>query len=85
VLIRELEDGSFLVNAKVDLYEASEKLGVELESEEVNTLGGYIIENLERVPEVGEKFVIGPLEFEVIDSTQQRIKELKVRVLKKEE
>jgi len=85
VLIRELEDGSFLVNAKVDLYEASEKLGVELESEEVNTLGGYIIENLERVPEVGEKFVIGPLEFEVVDSTQQRIKELKVRVLKKEE
>ncbi len=85
VLIKELEDGSFIVNAKIDLYEASEKLGVELESEEVNTLGGYIIENLERVPEVGEKFVIGPIEVEIMDATQQRVKELKIKVIKKDE
>lgn len=85
VLVRELEDGSFIVNAKIDLYEASEKFGVELESEEVNTLGGYIIENLERVPEAGEKFTIGPIEVEVLDATQQRIKELKVRIIKKTE
>jgi len=84
VLIRQVDENTYVVNAKVDLYEASEKLGVDLESEEVNTLGGYIIQNLERVPEAGEKFVIGPLEIEVLDATQQRIKEVKVRVLKEE-
>ncbi len=84
VLVKEIEDGVFIVNAKIDLYEASEKFGVELESEEVNTLGGFIIENLERVPEVGEKFTIGPIEVEVLDATQQRIKELKVTILKEE-
>ncbi|MEO0198499.1 MAG: hemolysin family protein [candidate division WOR-3 bacterium] len=85
VLIRQVDENTFIVSAKIDLYEASEKLGVELESEEVNTLGGYIIENLERVPAVGEKFVIGPIEVEIIDATQQRIKEVKVRILKEEE
>ena len=84
VLVKEIEDGVFIVNAKIDLHEASVKFGVELESEEVNTLGGFIIENLERVPEVGEKFTIGPIEVEVLDATQQRIKELKVTILKEE-
>lgn len=85
VLIRQVDEDTFIVNAKIDLYEASEKLGVELESEEVNTLGGYIIENLERVPQVGEKFVVGPIEVEVLDATQQRIKEVKVRVIREKE
>ncbi|MGB9824597.1 MAG: hemolysin family protein [Candidatus Hydrothermia bacterium] len=85
VLVRHVDEDTYIVNAKIDLYEASEKLGVDLESEEVNTLGGYIIENLERVPQVGEKFVVGPIEVEVLDATQQRIKEVKVRVIKEKE
>ncbi len=82
VLFRKQDDGSIIFKARIDLDSASKILGVDLESEEVNTLGGYILEKLDRVPRNGEKFTIDNVQFEIIDATQQRLKEIKARVLK---
>ncbi len=82
VLYVRQDDGSIIFKARIDLETASKILGVELESEEVNTLGGYILERLDRVPKNGEKFVIDGVEFEIIDATKQRLKEIKARVIK---
>ena len=82
ILFKKLDDGSIVFKARIELDEASKVLGIELESEEVNTLGGFILEKLDRVPKVGEKFTIGNIEFEILDATQQRLKEIKARVLK---
>ncbi len=76
------DDGSVVFKARIELETASKVLGVELESEEVNTLGGYILEKLDRVPKNGEKFVIDGVEFEILDATKQRLNKIKARVIK---
>jgi putative hemolysin len=51
-------DREFWVSGRVTLDELSEKLGVDIESEEVGTVGGLIMERLGRVPRAGESLVI---------------------------
>ena len=52
--IQPVEDGSFLVSGRTDLEDLFEECGIQLESEQVETVGGYISEQLGRVPETGE-------------------------------
>jgi putative hemolysin len=52
------DDREFWVNGRVTLDELSETLGVDIESEEVGTVGGLIMERLGRVPRAGEQLTI---------------------------
>jgi CBS domain containing-hemolysin-like protein len=49
-LIDELEDGSLRVSTRLHLDELSERLGVELEDDDVDTVGGLLAKHLGRVP-----------------------------------
>ena len=51
-------DREFWVTGRLTLDELSEKLGVEIESDEVGTVGGLIMERLGRVPRAGEQLVM---------------------------
>ncbi len=44
----------YLVNGSTNLMDVNDALGTELESEEYDSLGGYIIEYLDRLPKKGE-------------------------------
>jgi putative hemolysin len=48
----------FWVHGRVTLDELSETLGVQIESEEVGTVGGLVMERLGRVPRAGERLEI---------------------------
>ena len=52
------EDGSYLISGRIYLEDLSETLKVDLESEEVDTLGGYLTHLAGRVPIKGERFTI---------------------------
>lgn len=77
------EDGSYLVNARMEFSDFNELLNLNLESEDYNTVGGFVLDKQEKIPKKGEKFSDGNLEFEVIDATRQKI--IKLRVKKKEQ
>jgi len=47
-------DGSYLVNGLVNLSELSEARGLEIESEDYSTIGGYVFGLLGRRPQVGD-------------------------------
>ncbi len=51
--IVRLPDGTWRVPGESTIDEVNEKLGIELEEGEFNTLGGYIIEHLGTVPAAG--------------------------------
>ncbi len=82
---RRLPDGSFLFNARVDLEEASAVLECVLDSEEVSSLGGLVIEKLGRVPKKGEFVDVNGVRIQVLDATPQRVKLLKVMKRDKQE
>ncbi len=88
VLIEEETDNSIVFNAKIDLEQASKILKEKgfitenLESEDVSTLAGFIMETFDKLPQRGERFEYKNLVFEIVDATRQRLK--KIRITRRE-
>jgi len=76
-------DGSFLADGRANLEEVVAAVGPEFEvgdaGEEVDTLGGFVVTRIGRVPVRGE-LVPGPglFEFEVLDADPRRIKKIRI-------
>lgn len=81
----EESPGVYQVQARMDLEDFAEELGVRLagpeHDEEVDTLGGLVIRMSGRVPDRGETLVLPDgHEVEIIDADARRIKRLRVRL-----
>lgn len=57
-IIKLRRKGEYLINGSTNLADVNEKLGTNLESEEYDTLGGYMIEYLDRLPKSGEMITL---------------------------
>ncbi len=53
-LIQEVGEREYLVDGSLKIDDINDALGLELNSENYDSIGGMIIEKLERVPEVGD-------------------------------
>ncbi len=53
-LIQEIEEKTYLVEGSMKLSDINDELGTDLTSEDYDSIGGLIIENLDRLPEDGE-------------------------------
>jgi CBS domain containing-hemolysin-like protein len=58
-------DGSFLVDGMARLDEVDEELGLHLESEVYDTLGGYVLGEIGRRPQVGDRIESNRATFQV--------------------
>ena len=78
------EDGTFIVDAQVPFYDflsKFEKTEWMHEGEhEFDTLAGFILHELERIPATGEKFEWRGFEFEIIDMDGHRIDKVLVKI-----
>jgi len=77
--IVEEGNGSYVFSAKVSFDEFRERLDVEVEPEGFETVGGYILTRLGRVPSVGETFELDGLFIEVLEAERRRIHKVRVR------
>ena len=57
--IREVEENTYLVEGSMKLDDINDALGTNLDSEDYDSIGGIIIEQLERLPEEGEEVSLG--------------------------
>jgi len=80
--IVEEGSGRFVFSAKVDIDEVVQRLNVPIEREGFETVGGYLLSHLGRMPAVGEHFDIDGLSVEVLDVERRRIN--KVRISRRE-
>jgi CBS domain containing-hemolysin-like protein len=71
--------GSFLFSGKVSFDEVRERLDVEIEPEGFETVGGYVLTRVGRVPAVGESFEVDGLVVEVVEAERRRIHRVRVR------
>jgi CBS domain containing-hemolysin-like protein len=83
--IEQASDGVFIMDARVELEDASEFLGndflkaAQLEDEDVDTIGGVIFSLLGRVPVRGEVIPsFAGHELEVLDADPRRIRRVKI-------
>ncbi|MGZ8360860.1 MAG: transporter associated domain-containing protein [Allosphingosinicella sp.] len=77
---RDQPDGSWLVDAAVDIRRLSQVLGVDLVDEEDRfaTLAGYLLERIGRLPQPGERIDVDGLSFEVLSVGARRIEQVRI-------
>jgi putative hemolysin len=78
-----LIDGALLIDELKDLYDLKRLPGEEEET--FQTVGGFVMWYLGRVPSIGEHFEWNGLRFEVLDMDRRRIDKVLVTPLKKEQ
>jgi putative hemolysin len=80
-LIVDEGNGRIVFSGKVNIEQMSQRLNVEIERQGFETVGGYLLARLGRVPVVGETFEVDGLIVEVLGAERRRIN--KVRICRK--
>ncbi|MBI3264755.1 MAG: HlyC/CorC family transporter [Acidobacteria bacterium] len=76
--ITEQPDGSLSVSGKVDVDKVAERLDVTIEGEGFETVGGFLLAKLGRVPAVGERFDLDGLSVEILEAERRRITRVRI-------
>ena len=77
--LSSLGEGVWLCDARADLDDLNEELGLELPADDFETLGGYIFDLFGRIPARGERIASGGLEFVVQEMDGNHITLIKVQ------
>jgi putative hemolysin len=77
----QVGDGEYIFQGRVDLKEFNEVMGNQLSTEETETLGGYIYEQVGRVPVSGESLQVGDVSLTIEQVTRRRIRKVRARKL----
>lgn len=73
---KRVNDNEFIVEGTFNLYELADHAGIELESDEVTTIGGYVTHLLGHLPKVGEKVIIEDYEVTTTKADLRRVQQL---------
>ena len=76
--IVEEGDGAFVFSGKVDVHAMAERLGLEIEREGFETVGGFVLAQAGRVPAVGERFEAHGLTIEVLEAERRRVNKVRI-------
>ena len=71
-------DGTFVFLGTVSVGDMVERLGVSVERDGFETVGGYLLTRLGRVPTVGETLEIDGLVVEVLEAERRRVRKVRV-------
>ena len=73
---RRVNDDEFIVEGMFGLYELNDAAGLELESPDVSTIGGYVTHLIGRLPQQGEKVTIDGYEVTITKCDGRRVEQL---------
>ncbi|MAC20926.1 MAG: hypothetical protein CMJ23_14835 [Phycisphaerae bacterium] len=82
----EVRPGCWVFDARYQIYDLNELLEAGIpEDDDFDTIAGFVLEQLGRVPVVGESFDVGGLRFEVLEASPTRIERLAIERLGEDE
>lgn len=85
--VLKIDDETYMISGSMNIDDFRELFGVddwtdskeeEEEEDVVDTVGGWVTQQMGEIPEVGQKFTRGPLHIEVTKVSRHRIERLKV-------
>jgi putative hemolysin len=68
------------VNARMEIDELNENLNLQLPKDDYETLAGFLLKHLQRIPKVGENFEFQDLTFTITQGDQRSIKEVSITI-----
>jgi magnesium and cobalt transporter len=78
-LLTVLDDGSLLVDARLEVEKLGEQLDVQLPEGDFESVGGFVIHLLGRIPQLNEKIPFEDLEFTIKKADQRKVDEILVK------
>ena len=73
--------GSFIFSGTVPVDDMAERLDVAVERQGFETVAGYLLARLGRVPRVGETLVVDQVAVEILDGEARRVQRVRIRRL----
>jgi magnesium and cobalt transporter len=77
--VSEESPGTFVFSGRVNVDEVRDRLRIEIEREGFETVGGFLLSHLGRMPYVGETFEVDGLSVEVLEVERRRITKVRVQ------
>jgi Mg2+/Co2+ transporter CorC len=74
--LRRVNEGEFVVEGSLGLYELNDLVGLELESADVSTIGGYVTHLIGHLPKQGEQTRIEDYQVTIAQSDGRRVVQL---------
>lgn len=78
--IKRLNDGSYLVDARVEIERLTTELNLAVPEGEYETLGGFLLQLLQKIPESGEEVTFRGATFLVTEADKRSITKVKIRL-----
>jgi len=74
--IIKLDDNKFLINARMEIDDVNEQLKINLPKEDYETIGGFLLKHMGKIPQKGEKFIYKNIKFTIMLSSKKSIHEI---------
>ncbi len=76
----QINSNTYSVDARLNLAELNEKIGTELEAENIDTIGGFLVDNMGRVPEKDDVYTYRGIKFTILEADERRITRIKIQI-----
>ena len=76
----QLSENLYSIDARMNLDELNERLGTQIESESVDTIGGFVVNHLGKVPEQESQFSYQGIEFTILEADERRIHRIQIQI-----
>ena len=76
----QMDANTYSIDARLNLIELNERLGTELEAENIDTIGGFVVDHLGRVPERGTQFTYRGIRFTIFEADERRVRRIHLQM-----
>jgi putative hemolysin len=76
-IVRESDD-TYVFSGKVGIGDMAERLGLEIEDGDFETVGGFVLARVGRVPSAGERFELADVDVEILEAERRRIHKVRI-------
>ncbi len=78
VLYEKINGNEYIFDAKINIYEFNDMMDMKLEDGDYETLGGFVYEQLDKIPVAGDSITYKNLKFTVLATRGRRINKIRV-------
>lgn len=78
--VKEISTNKYVIEGHIKIADVNDRLNLSLHSDKYDSLGGLIIEKLDRFPNPGDKIVIDNVSIEVLSMDKMRIDTVEVTI-----
>lgn len=76
--IKKIRDGNYIVDGKVHIEDINELLEIEIETENIDTIGGWVYSQLKSYPQVNDKISYKGYEFIILNCDRKRVSKVSI-------